>query len=77
MKGEQVPIADALSRVSPQAVPLKGQLPQLDIHQITNTLLSSPIKLQQIRNETEDDPVLSKLREVVYQGHGYVILECS
>lgn len=77
MKGEQVPIADALSRVSPQAVPLKGQLPQLDIHQITNTLLASPIKLQQIRNETEDDPVLSKLREVVYQGHGYVILECS
>ena len=68
VKGEQVPIADALSRVSPQAVPLKGQLPQLDIHQITSTLPASPIKLQQIRNETADDPVLSKLREVVYQG---------
>jgi hypothetical protein len=68
VKGEQVPIADALSRVSPQAVPLKGQLPQLDILQITSTLPASPIKLQQIRNETADDPVLSKLREVEYQG---------
>jgi hypothetical protein len=68
VKCEQVPIADALSRVSPQPVPPKGQLPQLDIHQITSTLPASPIKLQQIRNETADDPVLSKLREVVYQG---------
>jgi hypothetical protein len=68
VKGAQVPIADALSRISPQQLPSKSQLPQLDIHQITSTLPASPIKLQQIRDETANDPTLRKLRQVIYQG---------
>ncbi len=68
VKGAQVPIADALSRISPQQLPSKSQLPQVDIHQITSTLPASPIKLQQIRDETANDPTLRKLRQVIYQG---------
>ena len=55
-KGSQVPIADALSRLSPQPAPPKGQLPQLSIHQVTDTLPASPAKLQQIRDLTTSDP---------------------
>ena len=68
VKGAEVPIADALSRVSPQPAPPEGEFPQLDIHQITKNLPASPIKLQQIRNETANDPTLSKLREVIHEG---------
>ena len=68
VKGAQVSIADALSRISPQKVSTKSQLPQLDIHQITSTLPASPLKLEQIREETARDPTLNKLREVIYQG---------
>jgi hypothetical protein len=68
VKGAQVPIADALSRISPQKVSTKSQLPQLDIHQITSTLPASPLKLEQIREETARDPTLNKQREVIYQG---------
>ncbi len=60
VKGAKVPIADALSRISPQQLPSKSQLPQLNIHQITSTLPASPIKLQQIRDETAKDLTLSR-----------------
>ena len=63
VKGSQVPIADALSRLSPQPAPPKGQLPQLSIHQVTDTLPASPAKLQQIRDLTTSDPTLSQLRD--------------
>ena len=56
VKGAEVPIADAHSRVSPQPASPEGEFPQLDIHQITRNLPASPIKLQQIRNETANDP---------------------
>ncbi|PFX13349.1 Uncharacterized protein K02A2.6 [Stylophora pistillata] len=68
VKGAEVPIADALSRVSPQPAPLNDEFPQLDIHQITKNLPASPIKLQQIRNEIASDPTLSKLRNVIHEG---------
>ena len=76
VKGAQVPIADALSRLSPQQVSPKSQLPQLDIHQITSTLLASPIKLEQIRKEITNDPTLCKLRNVIFQGWPAVREEC-
>lgn len=60
VKGAEVPIADALSRVPPQPAPPNEEFPQLDIHQITKNLPASPIKLQQIRNEIASDPTLSK-----------------
>ena len=68
VKGADVPIADALSRLSPQPAPANNQLPQLDIHHVTNTLSASPLKLQQIRNETTKDLVLSQLRDTIYKG---------
>ena len=46
VKGAQVPVADAISRLSPQQVPHKSQLPQLDIHCITCTLPASSVKLE-------------------------------
>ena len=68
VKGAEVPIADALSRVSPLPASTNDKFPRLDIHQITKNLPASPIKLQQIRNETANDPTLSKLRNVIHQG---------
>ena len=68
VKGTEVPIADALSRISPQPAPVNGQLPQLDIHYVTKTLPSSQTKLQQIRDETTNDPILNRLREKNLQG---------
>ncbi len=76
VKGAQVPIADALSQISPQQLPSKSQLPQLDIHQITSTLPASPIKLQQIRDVTANDPTLRKLRQVIYQGWSATREQC-
>ena len=56
VKGSDVPIADALSRVSPQPAPISGQLPEICVHHITQNLPASPTKLQQIRDETGKDP---------------------
>ena len=65
--GAGVPIADALSRVSPQ-VASPNQLPQLDVHHVTKTIPATAARLQQIREETANDPILSKLLEVVQNG---------
>ena len=50
-----------------QPAPPEGEFPRLDIHQITKNLPASPIKLQQIRNETANDSALSKLRPKALQ----------
>ena len=68
VKGPDVPIADALSRVSPQPAPSNGQLPEICVHHITQSLPASPTKLHQIRDETGKDPTLSLLKEVVFGG---------
>jgi len=60
VKGTEVPVADARSRISPQPAPDNGQLPQLDIHYVTKTLPASQTKLQQIRDEITSDPILPK-----------------
>ena len=77
VKGAEVPITDALSRVSPQPAPPEGQFPQLDIQQIIENLPASPIKLQQIRNETANDPTLSKLFNAIHQGWPATREKCS
>ena len=77
MKGAEVLITDALSRVSPQPAPPEGEFPQLDIQQIIENLPASPIKLQQIRNETANDPTLSKLFVVIHQGWSATREKCS
>ena len=65
--GAGVPIADALSRVSPQLAS-PNQLPQLDVHHVTKTIPATAARLQQIREETANDLILSKLLEVVHNG---------
>ena len=68
VKGPDVPIADALSRVSPQPAPNNGQLPEICVHHITQNLPVSPTKLHQICDKTGKDPTLSLLKEVVFGG---------
>ena len=68
MEGPDVPIADALSRVSPQRDPSIGELPEICVHHITHNPPASPTKLQQIRDETGKDPTLSLFKEVVFGG---------
>ena len=68
VKGPDVPIADALSRVSPQLAPSNGELPEICVHHITQYLPASPTKLQQIRDETGKDPTVTLLKEVVLGG---------
>ena len=68
LKGTAVPIADALSIVSPQPAAAKSQLPQLDIHYVTNTLSESQARLQHIWEETTSDPALNGLREKNFRG---------
>ena len=68
VKGTDIPIADALSIVSPQPAAAKSQLPQLDIHYVTNTLSASQARLQHIWEETTSDPALNGLREKNFRG---------
>ena len=68
VKGPDVPIADALSRVSPKLASANGQLPKIHVHHITQNLPASPTRLQQIRDETKKDPTLSLLKETVIEG---------
>lgn len=77
VKRAEVPITDALSRVSPLPAPPEGEFPQLDIQQIIENLPASPTKLQQIRNETANDPTLSKLFDVIHQGWPATREKCS
>lgn len=76
VKGPDVPIADALSRVSPQLAPANGQLPEICVHHITQNLPASPTKLQQIRDETVKDPTLSLLSEIIFKGWPQKREEC-
>ena len=66
MKGPDVRIANALSRVSPQSAPSNGEIPEICVHQITQNLPESPTKLQQIRDEKRKDSTLSLSKEVVF-----------
>ena len=54
----------------------QGQLPQLSIDQVTDTLPASPAKLQQIRDLTTSDPTLSQLRDTIYKGWLELRKEC-
>ena len=66
-------IADALSRVCCMESPDEGHgIPLLEVDTITHTLPASPAKLDEIRNYTSQDTVLSYLKDVIYQGwHEY------
>ena len=44
VKGPDVQIADALTRVSPQLASANGQLPEIHVHHITQNLPVSPTR---------------------------------
>ena len=68
VKGLDVPIADALCRVSPQLTSPNGQLPEIHVHHITQNLPASPTRLQQIQDEIKKGQTLSLLKETVFEG---------
>ena len=45
VEGPDVPIADALSRVSPQLASANGQLSEIHVHHITQNLPAYPTRL--------------------------------
>lgn len=57
-----------LSKISPQPTAANSQLPQFDIHYVTNTHSASQARLQQIREETTSDLTLNRLRETIFRG---------
>ena len=49
---------------------------QINVYHITRTLPASPIKLQQIREETAKDNILAPLRDIIYEGWANSRTEC-
>ena len=77
IQGKTNVIADALSRVCCMETPDKYQrVPLLEVDAITSTLPTSPAKLDEIRNYTSQDTVLSHLKDVIHQGRPEYPNEC-
>ena len=77
IKGKTNVIADALSRVCCMENPDKYQsVPLLEVDAITSTLPASPAKLNEIRDYTSQDIVLSHLKDVIHQGWPEYPNEC-
>ena len=70
-------VADALSRVSHMELPAKDtEIPMVEVDAITHTLPATPAKLDEIRQYTDKDPLLSHLKDMVYHGWPEYIGEC-
>ena len=68
-KGMEIPLADALSRVTPTPVEEDGiQLPILAVNLIMSNLPVSATEIDLICAETSKDPTLTLLRHYIYMG---------
>ena len=68
-KGAEIPLADALSRVSPTPVEEDGiQLPIVVVNLITCNLPVSSTEIELICEETSKDPTLILLRHYIHMG---------
>ena len=68
-KGMEIPLADALSRVTPTPVEEDGiQLPIVAVNLITSNLPVSSTEIDQIHGETSKDPTLTLLRHYIHMG---------
>lgn len=77
IQGKTNVIANALSRVFCVEPPEGHQgVPLLEVNAITNIPPASPAKLDEIRNQTSQDIVLSHLKDVIYQGWPEYLNEC-
>jgi transposase InsO family protein len=65
--GKDIPLADALSRISPHD---KGEVKglNLSVHSIQPYVNATPTRLAQVREETEKDPQLALLKETIMAG---------
>ena len=73
--GKQIPLADALSRISPQPGSAVPGL-ELTVHEIHSHLNASAMRLEEIKEETAKDPKLSLLREFISTGWPELRSEC-
>ncbi|KAL9971554.1 hypothetical protein ACROYT_G017729, partial [Oculina patagonica] len=70
-------IADALSRISHMEPPVAdNEVPVVEMDTISRTLPASPAKLDEIRECTDQDVVLSHLKDVVHHGWPEYPNEC-
>ena len=70
-------IVDALCRVCCMESPDEGQrIPLLEVDAITHTLPAGPAKLDEIQNYTNQDIILSHLKDVIQEGWSEYPIEC-
>ena len=68
-RGKEIPLADALSRVSPTPVEEDGiQLPIVAVNLITSSIPVSSSEIDLICGETARDPTLNLLRHYIHMG---------
>ena len=68
-KGKDIPLADALSRVTPTPVEEDGiQLPIVAVNLITSNIPVSSTEIELIHEETSKDPTLTLLRHYIHMG---------
>ena len=68
-KGKEIPLADALSRVTPTPVEEDGvQLPIVAVNLITSNIPVSSTEIELIHEETSKDPTLTLLRHYIHVG---------
>ena len=68
-EGKKIPLADALSRVSPTPVEEDGiQLPIVAVNLITSNIPVSSSEINLIHGETAKDPILNLLRHYIHMG---------
>ena len=68
-RGKEIPLADALSRVTPTPVEEDGiQLPIVAVNLITSNIPVSSTEIKLIHEETSKDPTLTLLRHYIHMG---------
>ena len=68
-RGKEIPLADALSRVSPTPVEEDGiQLPIVAVNLITSNIPVSSTEIELIHEESSKDPTLTLLRHYIHMG---------
>ena len=68
-EGKEIPLANALSRVSPTPVEEDGiQLPIVAVNLITSNIPVSSTEVELIHEESSKDPTLNLLRHYIHMG---------
>ena len=68
-RGKEIPLVDALSRVTPTPVEEDGtQLPIVAVNLITSNIPVSSTEIELIHEETSKDPTLTLLRHYIHMG---------